>query len=201
MANRNFPQSKIWGNHLMPVRLDAIASISGSAGAPSIASGDGLGISSITRMAEGQYRVRLQDNFAKLLGLTVTMQSPVTGSSVPAGSLVPGTVYQITSLGTTTQAQWVTAGVPSGITAAVGVTFKAAATSSGNGAAKALGNSGIACAEIMGDNINMLNSQPYNSNLGGYVDFQTLDASFAANDPADGSKMHIAIMVNNSKVQ
>jgi len=43
-------------------------------------------------------------------------------------SLTAGKFYTITSLGDTTAAQWTTAGVPSGTTAAVGVVFKAAST-------------------------------------------------------------------------
>lgn len=135
------------------------------------------------------------------------MQSPVAGADVAATALSVGVVYQITAMGTTTQANWVTSGVPSGVTAAVGVVFKAAATSAGTGTAKILGVSGIETSEVIGNHINMLNSQPYSANLGGYVDFQTLAATNAstttliATDPASGSKMHIRILVSNSKVQ
>lgn len=163
----------------MPVSLDLSVSI-GASGAPTIESGSGLGIASITRMAAGQYRIRLQDNYAKLLMVNARAQSPVSGSDVAAGSLTPGVVYQITALGTSTQANWETAGVPAGITAAVGVVFKCAATSSGNGTAKVLGSSGLSNIEIMGNNVNMLNSQPYNANLGGYVDIQCMAAAAAA---------------------
>lgn len=173
MANRNFPQARVWGHHLMPVSLDLSVSI-GASGAPTIESGSGLGIASITRMAAGQYRIRLQDNYAKLLMVNARAQSPVAGGNVAAGSLTPGLVYQITAMGTSTQANWETAGVPAGITAAVGVVFKCAATSSGNGTAALLGASGVANIEIMGNNVNMLNSQPYNANLGGYIDVQCL---------------------------
>ncbi len=201
MANRNFPQARLWGMHMFPVSLDMSVAISGTAGAPSIESGSGLGIASITRMAEGQYRIQLQDNYMKLLDLNVSLQSPVTGGGVAAGSLSPGSVYQITSMGTTTQAQWETAGVPSGITAAVGVTFKCAATSAGTGEGKLLGSSGISSAEIMGNNVNMLNKQPFTALSGGLIDFQTLDKDNAASDPSDGSKMYINIKLSNSSVQ
>ncbi len=171
--------------HMMPIALDMSVSI-GASGAPTIESGSGYGIASITRMAAGQYRIRLQDNYMKLLMLNARAQSPVSGAAVPAGSLSPGSVYQITSMGTTTQAQWVTAGVPVGITAAVGVTFKAAATSAGTGEAKILGSSGVASVEVMGNNVNMLNYQPFNPNLGGYIDIQTMGpiAAMGAYTPA-----------------
>lgn len=179
MANRNYPASRLFGMHMMPVSLDMSVSI-GSSGAPTIETGSGLGIASITRMAAGQYRIRLQDNYAKLLMVDARAQSPVAGGNVAAGSLTPGLVYQITALGTSTQANWETAGVPSGITAAVGVVFKCAATSSGNGTASLLGSSGISNIEIMGNNVNMLNSQPFNAGSGGYVDIQCLAPSAAA---------------------
>lgn len=160
--------------------LDAQVAI-GSSGAPTIASGNGYGIASITRMSAGKYRIRLQDNFAKLLGFQANMVSPVSGAGVAAGSLSVGTVYQISSMGNTTQAQWVTAGVPSGITAAVGVVFKCAATSAGTGEAKVLGSSGIAAVELLGVSNNMLNYQPYIDGSGGYIDFQCLGPSLAMN--------------------
>ncbi len=182
MANRNFPQSKQWSNHLMPVSIDCQIAI-GATGAPTIATGNGYGIASITRLAAGQYRLQLQDNYAKLLQFKATFQSPVTGGNIAATALTPGLVYQITALGTTTQANWVTAGVPTGVTAAVGVTFLAAATSSGNGTAKLMGASGISTVEIIGSSNNMLSNNPagYSSQgLGGFIDFQCMAPTFTA---------------------
>lgn len=190
----------------MPVHIDCSVSI-GASGAPTLDSSNDLGIASIVRMSAGRYRIRLQDNFARLLSLQVGVQSPVSGAAVAAGSLTPGVVYQISSMGTTTQAQWVTAGVPSSITAAVGVVFLCAATSAGTGDAQALGASGVASVEQLGSSINMLNSQPYSNNQGGYVDFQCLGPTSASDttpipvDPASGSALQISILLNNSKVQ
>lgn len=161
----------------MPVALDMSVSI-GSSGAPTIESGSGLGISSITRLAAGQYRIQLKDNYMKLLMVNSRMQSPA-GTPVAIGSLAPNSVYQITAMGTSTQANWVSAGLPVGITAAVGVTFKCAATSSGTGTAALLSSSGISSVEVMGNNVNMLNNQPYQSPLGGYVDIQTMGTLIA----------------------
>ena len=179
MANRNYPQSRVFSNHVMPVSIDCQIAI-GATGAPTIASGNGYGVASITRMAAGQYRLQLTDNFAKLLQFKASVQSPVTGSGIAAGSLTPGLVYQIATMGTTTQAQWVTAGVPSGITAAVGVTFKAAATSAGTGTAKLMGTSGVSAVELIGSNSNMLNNSPaggFQQNLGGFIDFQCVGST------------------------
>lgn len=179
MANRNYPQSRVFSNHVMPVSIDCQIAI-GATGAPTIAAGNGYGVASITRMAAGQYRLQLTDNFAKLLQFKASVQSPVTGSGIAAGSLTPGLVYQIATMGTTTQAQWVTAGVPSGITAAVGVTFKCAATSAGTGTGKLLGTSGVNAVELLGSNSAMLNNSPaggFQQNLGGYIDFQCIGST------------------------
>lgn len=205
MANRNF-QNKVYGMHLFPVALDMSVSI-GASGAPTIESGSGLGIYAITRLAAGQYRIQLQDNYSKLLDFRARLQSVTSGAAVAATALTPGVVYQITSTGTTTQANWVTAGVPSTITAAVGVVFKAAATSSGTGAGKIITASGVSSVEIMGNHANMLNSQPFNGGIGGYVDFQCLgptaagDTAQIATDPANGSKLFVSILLSNSSVQ
>lgn len=199
MANRNYPQARVWGMHLFPVSLDMSVSI-GASGVPTIESGSGLGIKAITKMDDGQYRIQLQDNYFKLLGVQVTMQSPVSGGSITAGSFSTGTVYQITALGNTTQAQWVTAGVPSGITAAVGVVFKAAAAGAGTGTAKVLGSSGVACVELMGNSVNMLQNSSTQPQEGGFVDIQTLDDSLAAVEPTSGSKMYISLKLSNSSV-
>lgn len=161
----------------MPVQLDAVISI-GASGAPTIVSAPL--ISSITRLAAGQYRLQLNDNYAKLLDFRGSCISAQSGISVTAGSFVVGTVYRITALGNTTQAQWVAAGVPVGITAAVGVTFKAAAAGAGTGTAQTLASSGIASIELMSNSINMLNNQPFQALNGGYVDFQCLGQSFTA---------------------
>lgn len=175
MANRNYPQSRQWSNHMMPVSIDMQIAI-GASGAPTIAAGNAYGVASITRMAAGQYRLQLQDNYSKLLQFKAAAQSPV-GSPVAVTGITPGLVYRIITLGTTTQAQWVTAGVPSGITAAVGVTFLAAATSLGTGTAGLLGSSGVSSVELMSTNPNMLNNSPAGGPqplLGGYIDFQTM---------------------------
>jgi hypothetical protein len=54
-------------------------------------------------------------------------------TSTSTTSLTANNVYVITSLGTTTTAQWQTAGVPMGFTPAIGTTFIAAASASLSG--------------------------------------------------------------------
>jgi len=60
-----------------------------------------------------------------------------TSSSVAATAFVPGTFYTILTLGTTTTAQWNTAGVPTGTTAVVGTTFTATTAGVGTGTVRA----------------------------------------------------------------
>lgn len=206
MANRNFPASRVYGFSVMPVRLVTKASI-GSTGAVTIGQTTG-GIKSITRLAVGTYRLQLDDNYAAFISAKFTIKAPVTGSNVAATALNPTTVYEITALGTTTQANWVTAGLPTGITAAVGQTFLAAATSSGNGTAKAIGVTGVQSFEMVGDSQLMLSNQPFiQGSGGGYLTFQCIGPTSSSVttpipvDPASGSYLLIEVLMNNSSIQ
>lgn len=201
MANRRLTQF-FYTPHMMPVLIDGNVAI-GATGA--VGTTNGPGISSVTRLAAGVYKIKLQDNYFKFYGMDATFKAPVTGSNVLATAFSPGTVYEITALGTTTTANWVTAGVPVGITPAVGVSFLAAATSAGTGTAKAIGNSGISAVEVVG----LSNTQlgPVGAgNQGGYVVIQTLAAMDATTttmiptDPANGSILYVSLYLSNSSV-
>lgn len=195
----------MWGFHLLPRRLDAKVAIAGS-GVPTLS--NGLGIKAITRLAAGVYQIQLQDNYAQFLHLAARLAAPVTGSAVLIGALTPGVVYQITVVGAATTAQWITAGVPVGITPAVGVTFVALATSAGSlSACKAIGVSGISAVEIVGDTSTMLQNQPVVPLSGGFLTIQCLGATDASTttliptDPISGSTLYIEIYLNDSQVQ
>lgn len=203
MANRNFPSSRMYGQHMMPVRLDLSFNI-GSSGA--VSGFQGKGVTGVTRLSAGIYQIQLQDNYYSFLMADAIMEAPVTGSAIAGGSFVATTVYQIVTLGTTTQAQWVTAGVPSGITAAPGVVFKAAGIGAGTGTVKALGAAGIDI-EIIGNPQLMLNKQPFQALSGGYITIQCVGPTSSsvttpiAVDPPSGSSMFVEIWLNNSSVQ
>lgn len=198
--------------HYMLVHLDAIIQI-GATGAPSINTGDGYGIQSITRLSAGRYRIQLTDNYAKLLTFQATPRSPVSGSALNVdashAALSVGTVYKIVTTGTSTQADFVAIGMPAGIVAAPGITFKAAATGAGTGTGtvQTIGYSGIQNTELLTANSGMINNQPYNFPMGGYIDFQCVGATDSstttpvATDPANGSTLHLAILLSNSQVQ
>lgn len=203
MANRSFANvGRIFAPHTMPVLIDCNFTV-GAAGA--VGTLKGPMVSAVTRLAAGVYKVKFQDNYYKYFGGFAQMIAPVSGANVLATALTPGVVYQITALGTTTDAQWVTAGVPVGITPAVGVSFLCAAASLGTGTAKILGASGIQCVEVIGTSANQLNPIG-NGNMGGYVIVKCLGATAAgdttliATDPADGSTVQLAMYLSNSSV-
>lgn len=107
--------------------------------------------------ANGLIIVNLQDNYNSYYGGYSASSVAVTGSAINSGLSV-GNVYQIVSLGTTTAAQWVTGGLAVGVTAAVGVSFIAAATSfSGTGTVKAVKYAGFSHVELVG-NPNLMNN-------------------------------------------
>jgi hypothetical protein len=202
MANRRFTQFH-YTPHAMPVLIDCNIAI-GATGA--VGTVKGPGVASVTRLAAGIYKIKLQDNYYKFYGMRHWLKAPVTGADVAAGSLTPGTVYEITALGTTTTAQWVTAGVPVGVTPAVGVSFLAAATSAGTGTAKAIGVSGIATVEVVGNTDTQLNPSGEANTIGGYVIVKCLGATDAstttliATDPAQGSILGLEFYLSNSSV-
>lgn len=205
MANRNFPSQKMFGMHLMPVKLDSVIAI-GASGAPSIL--NGVGIASVTRLSAGIYQIQLQDNYPALSSIMAKMESPTAGADVLLPALSVGSIYQITVLGAATTAQWIAAGVPAGIAPAVGVVFKAAATSAGAAsAARLLGPSGISAIEVLGDSNTMLSVIPSTPLLGGYITIACYAATSSSvttlipTDPLTGSKLIIGFMLNNSQVQ
>ncbi len=191
MGNRNWPQSRIYNQHFSPRQLDAQIAI-GASGAPTLSTSNGnaFGIKSITRLSAGRYRIQLQDNYNALLQFQAQFQAGLSGSDIAVDAttvgLSVGTVYQITAVGTaTTAANWITLGVPAGITPAVGVNFKAATTGtgtqSGAGTVKVISTSGIAFSELMENSSSMLSNQPFVfGNGGGYIDFQTMGGVFTA---------------------
>lgn len=205
MANRNYLSKFSYSFRGMPVQLDCAVSI-GASGAPTLGSSS-PGIASITRLSAGVYRVQFQDNYNKLISMDAMFEAPVSGSIIAGGSFVTNTIYQIISLGSTTQAQWVAAGLPSNLTAAVGQVFKAAGAGAGSGTAQAMSSSGIAKIELLGAPNSMVVSNAPQANNGGFVVFKCLaptDAStttLIATDPANLSRVRLRFSFNNSSVQ
>ncbi len=183
MALRNFLSQRFFNWHAMAVQLDAEVSI-GSSGAPTLITSSAAssiptsrGIKSITRLTTGIYQIQLDDNYSQMLDYKASFTAGA-GGTVNMGSLVTGTVYRILTLGTSTQAQWVAAGLPVGITAAVGQVFKAAGAGAGNGTTSALVANSAGRIEMLTTPAGadtMLNNQPFTQGLGGgYITFQCL---------------------------
>lgn len=207
MANRNFPSQRQFSFHLLPVKLDFSISITGSSGALGATANPGKGIASVTRLSTGVYQFQLQDNYASYLDANFNIQSRL-GSSAAVSAVSTGTVYSISSLGTTSQSAWVTAGVPSGITAQVGTIFKAASTAAtGTGNVKPILEGNLYDIEIVGNPNLMLNNQPFNAGQGGYITFGCLGPGGASTatptftDPASGTVITGSIFLNNSQIQ
>lgn len=164
--------------------------------------------------ADGIIVVKLQQNFQRYLGGFKSIASPVTGSALTlsGGSLVAGKPYVITSLGTTTTAaNWVTAGLPIGYTAAVGSTFiatsaAAAGTGLGNAQVKAAGVSGIADIELIGDVNQTIAGQAPSGPVGAQLVFQCVGATSSsvttliAKAPANESIISLSLYLSDSAI-
>jgi len=203
MANRSFTRS-FYTLHAMPVLIDLNFAV-GASGA--VSSLKGPGVASVTRLSAGIYSIKLQDNYNKFYGLESWLKAPVTGSAVAGGAFVAGTVYEIFTLGNTTLAQWQAAGLPVGVTPAVGVSFVATAVGAGTGSVKAIGASGIGSVEVVGDPQLQLNVLGQGSTPGGIIIVKCMgptaadDTAQIATDPANGSILGLSLYLSNSSVQ
>lgn len=143
----------------------------------------------------GVILVNFMDNYNRYLGGFANISA---APGTPTGSLTANAAYVIVTLGTTTTAQWHTAGVPAGITPAVGVSFVAAATAAvgGTGTATltATAGSGIDHIELIGDpNKTIISS----SAGGGYVLLQCFLGGVKT-APANNSVIRLGFYMNNS---
>lgn len=192
MASRSFNQFLFSLNPALTYIQGTVAI--GASGA--VGTTTGSGISSVVRLAAGIYKIILQDNYFRYLGSMMSMLSSSTGSTAVT-AITPGVVYIIATLGNTTQAQWETAGVPAGTTAAVGVTFLAAATSTGTGTVSTVVYSNIESTETIGNPQTTITST-----TNPYVVIQTTAASTGiAADPVSGSTLVIQLMLRNSSLK
>lgn len=61
----------------------------------------GSGITSVTRLGVGVYRILLDSKYNRLMSVMANVIPPVTGSAIADGSLTATTLYRITTVGTT----------------------------------------------------------------------------------------------------
>lgn len=171
MSNRNFTQ-KFFTLQNYPVLLNCNFVVdSANANGLGVSSLKGPGIANVFMHTSqtpaagnpnpeaGTAIIFLQDNYSKYLGGFNGFVSPPSGTSISSG-MTTGRAYVISVLGTTTLAQWNTAGLPKGIVPAVGVAFIAAATSfSGSGKVQVVTPSLVSSIELVGDpNLTLNNS-------------------------------------------
>lgn len=154
--------------------------------------------------SKGYIQLQLQNNYKHVLSVSGMIQSPTTGSAVNVDAsdalLTIGTAYIITSVGTSTQADWQTLGLPIGVVPAVGCSFIALATGAGTGSGqvKAVGSSGVFQVEMVGSpdaNLSPIPTNGISPNVGGTILLQALNASDALVEVADGSVIFLQIYV------
>lgn len=149
----------------------------------------------------GYILVQLADNYTRSYGGFNSTVSPLSGS--PATSTTANIVYVITSLGTATPAQWLAAGLPPGITPALGAAFVATATGTIGGSATVdvPASSGFDHIETVGDPNTTLGPAPSgpSPNVGGMILLRCL-LNTATATPTDGTVIALTMSLNQSSV-
>ena len=148
----------------------------------------------------GIVMIELQDSYERLLGGFLQVASPLDG--INSLNTVAGQLCVIVSLGTASAAQWAAAGVPAGITPAVGVAFVPvqSAPIGGGAVVQGMGVSGVSSVEACGNgnlSVRRLNSP---TNGGALVYMQCLDSAGAKVAPALNSVVVGSIYLSNSSV-
>lgn len=215
MANRAFMNfGHKYANAVMPVSVSCNFVVDNS-------NGNGLGIRSLksngyvksVRMhttasspdnlnpAAGYIMVTLQDNYNRSLGGSLSIVSPISGT--PLTATVAGLAYTIVSLGTASLAQWQAAGVPIGLTPAVGLSFIAIASATIGGSAAvevpATAGSNIDGIETVGDPNQSIANSNVNSNGGAVIILRCLKQNAIA-APANETVIALTFELDNSSV-
>lgn len=192
-----------------------------TAGASAASPGDTLSFAMTAALAgnpnpaAGIIVVQLAKNFARYLAGFSGFVSPLTGSNVVVGStgLTAGKAYVITSLGTSTAANFVALGLPLGYTAAVGATFIATGVSNtgkGTGTVQLASVSGAFSIEAVGDANQTLQGQTAAGPTGGQIILQILaptvsgsayDTPMIPTAPASGTVIGLSFYLTPSMVQ
>lgn len=164
---------------------------------------EGSGIKYVANQATGVYKIELTDRYFKYLGFDASI-SGVLGTQVAIASAVNATPYVIKTMGTSVQADWVTAGLNNGVTAAVGVAFTAgsgASGSAGTGYVAPVITSGVTMCQVYGDPNTTLNTaagtRPYF-----YIQtlYDTTGPILAPAAPVDNTVIRFRLMVRNSNL-
>lgn len=154
----------------------------------------------------GYASVIFKNNFNYYLGGFSGEIVPLTSTSTT--SLTAGNVYVITTLGTTTLAQWQAAGLPAGFAPAVGQAFVAAATASIGGTGT-VGIPGVEVAptvSVVGDPNQLINNASIAKNAGAQVMIQfsgptnSSTTTLVPTAPANGSVVGMCFRFDGSSV-
>ena len=156
--------------------------------------------------AVGLIIVQLKGNFNRYIGGFSGIEAPVTSPTTT--STTAGAAYVITSLGTTTLAQWQTAGVPKGQTPSVGMAFVALATGAigGTGTVGIPALSPIQPLQLVGDPNQSIANSNSAANGGAYLILQAPAATNASTTtlvltaPANNSVIGMTIRLDGSSV-
>lgn len=151
----------------------------------------------------GYVLIQFKNNFNYALSGSYSIISPLTSPTTT--STTTGHAYVITSIGTTTSAQWLTAGVPPGITPSVGVSFIAKATGAigGTGTVGLPSFSTVDSIETIGNPNSSISSSNIYSNGGAWLLLQFVTSatgSPALATPADNSVIALRCRFDGSTV-
>jgi hypothetical protein len=218
MANRNFPNNKLYQFEIMPVLLSCNFIVDST-------NGNGFGVrslkgSGISRVymntsatpaagspnpAAGYIMVQFTDTYNRYLSGFSGQVSNITGSSSSTTAHVPNIII---SLGTATLAQWQAAGLPKGIVPSVGAAFIPSSSGVIGGSAMVALNSpsGIDHIEVCGDpNQTVISpvplqvSAPAGPQVGGEMVMVCLLNS-TPTAPANGSVIGLNFYLSNSSI-
>jgi hypothetical protein len=153
----------------------------------------------------GLLLVTLQDNYNAYRSGYAGFVAPLSGTPINVTTGVSqGLAYVITTLGTTTTAQWQVLGLPLQLTPAPGVAFIAPATATATGTGTievpATGGSGIDHIEVIGD-ANLMNNTLGGTTLGQGLGMQFVLACYkngTLTAPANGTVIGMNFYLNNS---
>lgn len=159
--------------------------------------------------AAGYAIIQFKQNFNLYLGGASGFVSPVSGTPINVTSgLTQHDPYIITSVGTTTQAEWETLGLPPGLAPAVGQSFIAITSSAGTGTgvveAPAAVGSGIQVIDVIGNANASIDNASIAANGGAWVMVRFLAATsssvttLVATAPADGSVVAMSFNFDQS---
>lgn len=157
--------------------------------------------------AVGYAMVRFKNNFNYYLG---GFSGSINNlSSTNLTSTTSGNVYVITSVGSTTLAQWLAAGLPAGVVPAVGQPFVAIASGSigGSGTVGAPGVPLVNNIAVVGDPNSMISNSNLAQNGGAIVMLQfskptdSATTTLVAANPADGSVIGLCFRFDRGSVQ